>query len=152
MSAAPAKAGKTKKEEVPAAPLIGRFDFSGGGVYEGQYVKGADGKPRRQGQGLYRCGNVCYEGEWKEDVMSGTGTFTGATGLRYAGAFKDGKYVKGDIRFPDGATYSGDFAANKFSGAGTFTTAQGVVYSGRFENGAFLDGAANVAVAVGCDR
>jgi len=65
------------------------------------------------GYGVYIRSGSKYEGELKDGMKDGNGTFTWADGTKYIGEFKD----------------------NKQNGQGTYTTADGTVYKGIWENG-----------------
>ena len=56
-------------------------------------------------------------GEYKDDVRSGTGTFTWANGEKYVG----------------------EFANNQMNGSGTYTWPSGRTFQGYFENGAIVE-------------
>jgi len=73
----------------------------------------------------YMSQSPTLEGEWKEDQMSGVGTFHYASGAVYQvyvrllcliskGEWLDNKYNgKGKYTFPDGSFYQGDWLDNK---------------------------------------
>jgi hypothetical protein len=65
------------------------------------------------GYGVYIRSGSKYEGELKDGMKDGYGTFTWADGTKYIGEFK----------------------GNKQNGQGTYTTADGTVYKGIWKNG-----------------
>ena len=71
--------------------------------YEGQGV--TDSK-KRQGRGVctWKSSGHKYEGEWKDDKMSGQGVHTWPSGQLYEGEWKDGKSSGQGVRtWPSGA-------------------------------------------------
>ena len=83
----------------------GRFTFSDGSYYEGEW-KETNGIKSRDGMGTITCGPESYTGSWVNDAMEGDGTYT----------------------FASGAVYSGSFAQNKFNGSGKYQYADGAYY------------------------
>lgn len=86
----------------------GRFTYSNGDVYDGQYVN-----DKRQGKGafIYADGDR-YEGDWNNGRIEGYGVYVYEDGERYEGEWRDeakhGKgvntYVGGDI-----VSYEGNY-------------------------------------------
>ena len=67
------------------------------------------------------------------------GTYTDATGNKYVGEFKDGKFNgQGTVTFADGNKYVGEWKDNKQHGQGTYTFASGGVEAGVWEDGEYL--------------
>ena len=67
-------------------------------------------------------GGDTYEGEWKNDVIHGQGTYTFANGEKYVGNFKDGKrHGQGTYTFASGEKYVGNYKDGLKHGQGTST-------------------------------
>ncbi|GBG25194.1 Phosphatidylinositol 4-phosphate 5-kinase 1 [Hondaea fermentalgiana] len=99
-----------------------------------------DAENRVQGVGVRMVipGREWYEGEFKDGVPHGHGTWHHQSGLVTCGEFKDSK-VHGMARreFPSGDVFSGEFRDGKSSGRGTYKFANGDVFEGEFaEDGA----------------
>ena len=76
-----------------------------------------------------------YEGEWKNDVVHGQGTYTFANGEKYVGNFKDGKrHGQGTYTFASGEKYVGNYKDGKRHGQGTNTFASGDKYVGNYKD------------------
>ncbi|MBP5231536.1 MAG: hypothetical protein ILO68_07375 [Clostridia bacterium] len=76
-----------------------------------------------------------YEGQFYEDRLTGTGTFTYANGDVYSGGLQDSmKQGFGVFTFSNGNRYEGNFDKDVKSGYGTFTWKSGAVYRGYFES------------------
>ena len=84
-----------------------------------------------------------YEGEIKNNLMNGQGTWTSADGDQYVGEWKAGnKHGHGTYTFASGTQYVGEFEDGNFHGQGTFTSADGDQYVGEFKNDKMLNGEA----------
>jgi len=60
-----------------------------------------------------------YQGEFKNGVISGTGTLTLPNGVEYSGQFRNGRlYGVGRMTGPKGLSYEGEFRDNLFHGKG----------------------------------
>jgi hypothetical protein len=60
-----------------------------------------------------------YEGEFRNGVQHGTGTYRLPNGYEYTGEWVDGEIRgQGVARFPDGSVYEGQFAAGRPQGDG----------------------------------
>lgn len=99
-----------------------------------------------------------YEGEWKNDVASGTGDLFHSNGDHYSGSWrddkangfgifkqKDGSRYEGDWKddlqhgrgkeyWLDGAVFEGIFVKGKKQGRGTMTFPNGCGYEGEFQD------------------
>jgi hypothetical protein len=81
-----------------------------------------------------------YVGEWKDGKYSGQGTFTFASGDKYVGEWKDDKYNgQGTYTFGHssewaGDKYVGEYKNGKRHGQGTFTFASGNKYVGEWKD------------------
>jgi hypothetical protein len=61
-----------------------------------------------------------YEGEWKNDLMSGKGKFIYSDGKTYEGMLKDSKKNgKGVFDYGNGNKYDGEWLDEEMSGQGT---------------------------------
>ncbi|HNU91976.1 MAG TPA: hypothetical protein PKO25_08895 [Spirochaetota bacterium] len=70
------------------------------------------------------------------DCKNGKGVLIYASGNRYEGDFKDGKFDgKGVIIFTNGARYEGDWKNDKRHGKGVLIYANGDRYEGDFKDG-----------------
>lgn len=78
---------------------FGRFEYSDGTVYEGQWrlnssnvkVKHGEGELIHAGATSHEKGNEEYSGTWNDDKMEGIGTYKYTSGAIYTGEWKDGK-------------------------------------------------------------
>ena len=132
------KKRKGKKEESTTASVekgTGQFTFSDNGTYEGEWVKGPGETIKRHGRGKWQRGQMAYDGEWRDDVIQGRGTFKYPDGSSYDGEWLAGKYEGiGTYRFANGTRYEGEFHENKMSGKGVFTDSRGESWAGTFFN------------------
>lgn len=72
-----------------------------------------------------------FDGEFRDDAMSGTGTFTFASGACYNGDFKQNKFEgKGVYQWPSGESYDGEFLESCMHGKGTYKDGCGRQWSG----------------------
>ena len=87
----------------------GSGDFEGD-VYEGEWKDNL-----KHGQGTYTWSNgIKYVGEWKNDLRNGQGTQTFPRGDKYVGEFKDGRWHgRGTYTFDDGSSRDGYFMKDK---------------------------------------
>merc|ERR1712113_852634 len=75
-------------------------------------------------------------GEWQNNRMSGTGTFTWKDGRRYVGNYiNDKKDGHGVFTWPDGREYDGEWKDGKQHGTGVFKTAKGDLRCGEWKDG-----------------
>lgn len=106
--------------------------FENGDLYEGE-IKGF----LRNGKGTmkYNTTGDTYTGDFLDDEITGTGTFTYRNGDVYTGAVLGGKmHGYGVITFNSGAKYEGNFDNGVRSGNGTYIWASGAKYEGNFAN------------------
>jgi hypothetical protein len=69
------------------------------------------------------------------DCVNGFGTYTFASGDKYEGEFKDGKYNgQGTLTFASGDKYVGEWKDNKENGQGIYTSTNGDKYEGEFKD------------------
>jgi hypothetical protein len=77
-----------------------------------------------------------YEGDLKNYMPDGKGSFIRADGLRYKGDFVAGKIEgEGEMLFSDGGLYQGTFRDGKPNGRGTMRAANGQIYRGVWVDG-----------------
>lgn len=80
-----------------------------------------------------------YEGEFKDNFMSGQGKFISEAGWHYEGIFHDDKHGRGKFTWPSshhsGVTFEGEFKNGKMHGYGKYTWADGSYYDGEFKDG-----------------
>ncbi|GKT36175.1 putative Phosphatidylinositol-4-phosphate 5-kinase [Aduncisulcus paluster] len=95
----------------------GTMKYNNGAVYGGTWVKG-----KRHGAGKMIFPNKdFYYGEWKEGLQSGTGMYTyKQSRVSFHGIWELGRFIEGEIRYPDGGIYKGSFRMNQPWGEGTF--------------------------------
>ena len=110
----------------------------GHSIYTGTVNKA--GEPHGKGVQMYSWGEV-YEGKWRKDVYEGDfrngvkhgkGTYTFGDGRKYVGDYKDGnKHGKGAYTWSDGEKYVGDFECGEMHGQGIRMKADGTaIHSG----------------------
>ena len=111
-----------------------KFDFSDGGMYEGQVEECLINNKQitcfMKSIGIYTFQTgYRYEGEFKDNKPNGQGVFTSPYGQRYQGGFKDGKLNGiGIMNYPDGRRYEGEYKDNKRDGYGIMTYQDGGLY------------------------
>jgi hypothetical protein len=104
----------------------------GGSRYEGDFKENL-----RHGTGTYVLpdGSV-YAGQWREGLMSGRGVFTWPDGAVYDGEWKDRKrHGLGLLKTADGFSYDGMWVHNSMEGRGSAVYPNGQQYNGLFSNG-----------------
>merc|ERR1712183_957764 len=75
-------------------------------------------------------------GQWMNNEMSGTGTFTWNDGRRYVGSYvNDEKDDHGVFTWPDGREYNGQWKEGRQHGTGVFKTARGDFREGEWQDG-----------------
>jgi len=92
-------------------------NYKSGDKYEGEHKDGI-----RHGQGTYTWpSGQKHEGEWKDGKQNGQGTCTLSSGQKYEGEWKDGKkHGKGTDFFEDGSVkYVGNWKDGEYHGLGT---------------------------------
>lgn len=118
----PEKPNKTKTPVSESAKEMssGKFIFSNGDIYEGEFELLDSGSIVRQGFGTFTCQDgIVYSGCWSNDKMNGKGSYIHPSGMRYEGEFVNGKYEgRGKYMWPDGYYYEGDFKDSKLMGNG----------------------------------
>eukprot|EP00002_Diphylleia_rotans_P015421 TRINITY_DN2993_c0_g2_i3.p1 TRINITY_DN2993_c0_g2~~TRINITY_DN2993_c0_g2_i3.p1 ORF type:complete len:267 (+),score=55.12 TRINITY_DN2993_c0_g2_i3:1089-1889(+) len=110
----------------------GKITYADGSTYNGDlknYVK--------HGQGTYRWkSGVEYTGEWIDNQRQKKGTLRFPDGTTYEGEFSNGQSNgKGKAKYADGTTYEGDYVRGIRHGQGTARYASGEVYTGEWVNG-----------------
>ena len=134
---AAAPAPKPPKDDQPGreiAPGVREVTYSDGSIYRGA-MRGI----QLHGKGEYTSKAFKYQGEFKDGLKQGQGTYEWDSGLRYEGEFEaDRPNGKGKFMFPNGDVYEGDVKAGVVSGRGVYVTKGG----DRIE-GSFADGRAN---------
>lgn len=102
------------------------------------------------GEGTYaEKGVMEYTGSFVNGKFHGSGSARYATGLKYQGSWSEGKMQgNGSLTTPEGDTYVGEMSDDKFNGEGTLTKANGDIYAGFWLNGA-LNGQGTLTTKAG---
>lgn len=135
--------GKASKKMLNGCIYVGDFvngAIEGSGkeeckdfVYEGDFIQN---KKNGKGKIVYKQTGDVYEGEFKEDKITGSGIYKWANGESYNGGVLDGKmHGKGVYKWPDGGEYEGKYVNNMKEGFGKFKWANGRRFEGMFKNG-----------------
>jgi hypothetical protein len=116
----------------PGPREISVVTFPNGDRYEGEFKDGL-----MSGWGTYSYHNGDrYEGQFKEDMKEGRGVFFYKNGDRYTGDFsRDMKQGKGSYVYQNGDRLTGEFGGDMANGQGTMIYKNGNRYSGLFRNG-----------------
>lgn len=102
-------------------------------IYVGQYK---NDKKEGKGKLIYKAIKDVYDGEFKENCITGYGFYTWANKDTYQGTFFNGKmHGKGLYKWPDGGEYIGDYINNIKEGFGKFKWSNGKIFEGPFKNG-----------------
>ena len=92
----------------------------------------------KNGHGVYAEGERRYEGEWKDGLQHGRGTFHFAAGEKYEGDWRNGKpNGRGVKTYADGRRYDGEWKDNAKHGRGRLTWADGASYEGDWVSDAY---------------
>jgi hypothetical protein len=128
---APPAAPKVEQPGREIAPGVREVVFADGSVYKG----GMRGFVQH-GKGEYISKAFQYQGEFKDGLKHGAGTYSWEGGDRYEGEFVDDRPSgKGKWRFSTGDTYEGEVKAGSIVGRGTYTTKGGDTFTGSFIDG-----------------
>lgn len=118
----------TESEDNEKKVTVGRIEYSGGSVYEGELI---DGKPN--GMGKYVCDLYTAEGFFVDGRLHGKGKKNWGTGDIDEGDFVDGTLNgKGKRTDRDGNIYEGSFAEGELNGWGKLTMIWGISVEGEF--------------------
>ena len=106
------------------------YKWSDGRIYEGPV---ADGKLDGIGGKLWHLNGEEYEGEWKDNLIHGTGVYTYADGRVYEGNFLEGKpHGIGKMTYANGSSYEGNWEDGLPHGEGKCIMNTGKVYKLQF--------------------
>ncbi len=96
----------------------------------------------RTGHGTYATANgEHYDGQWRDGLKNGHGAQTWADGSRYDGGWLDNKrHGRGAEVLSDGAHYDGEWRDNLPNGQGTAVWPNGTSVTGTWVNGCHHDG------------
>ena len=104
--------------------------------YEGQFKR-----DKMNGKGIFEWysgeskGDI-YNGDFKDDLFDGFGTYHYNDGSIYIGEYLHGvKHGKGKEIYSDGSFYEGEYNEGQKSGKGIFQDYEGNIYEGNFYNG-----------------
>lgn len=129
------KEADDRKHTDPKPKSNGKFVFSNGDIYDGEYELNHSGSIERSGMGTLTCkdGSI-YTGIWSADKMNGKGQFSHPSGSKYEGEFKNGMFQGVGIYYwPDGSSYEGEFNECKLQGKGSFKDPNGQTWVGKFQ-------------------
>ncbi len=74
-----------------------------------------------------------YEGEWKDDIINGNGTYYYSDGSKYVGEWRDGKKDgNGIYYYANNSKYIGEWKDDKKDGNGTYYYTDGSKYEGEW--------------------
>ncbi|MBS1756895.1 MAG: hypothetical protein JSU03_06415 [Bacteroidetes bacterium] len=86
---------------------------------------------------MYREDGVLYEGDMKNGIADGTGTFTYSDGSYTGPVHNNIRNGIGKFTWLDGHYYQGDFKEDAITGEGTLHISEKNYYTGHFENGKY---------------
>jgi len=121
-------------------------DDGDAGTYLGQCLQEM---PNGRGEVSYYNGDS-LQGEFKDGIVDGTGTYRSAAGNIYEGGFQEGKrHGQGVYTWAQGSTYSGEWTDDQRHGNGVFTWSNGNRFEGEFRNnkrynGTYITGSGRV--------
>ena len=100
-------------------------------VYQGDWAGGL-----QNGNGLYKCPQFSYNGQWDKGWMDGDGVLTFSNGDRYEGTIHENMIDGiGSYNFANGNWYEGEFVNGKMNGLGVFQFQNGNRFEGEFYEG-----------------
>lgn len=112
----------------------GVLKYKNGDVYNGEWKQG---KKHGYGELYYQNGDV-YKGEWFEGFKHGSGSYYFTKfNCTYEGEWKNGKFVQGFWKMPDGISYQGSFEDVPIDVNGHFSFSDGVKMFGEFRDRKF---------------
>jgi len=115
----------------------GRYKIELDATHKGDVIEGEfrNGLPNGQGTYTHADGDK-YVGEFKDGTFNGQGTYTFANGDKYVGEYKEGKkHGQGTYTHANGDKYVGEYKDGKYHGQGTYTHANGDKYVGEYKDG-----------------
>jgi uncharacterized caspase-like protein len=129
-AAAPPKAPDTQPGR-EVAPGVREIAFADGAIYRGA-MRGST----YHGKGEFVSKSFKYEGEFKDGLKQGQGTYVWQNGDRYEGTFvADRADGHGKYHFANGDTYEGEVKSGEIVGRGTYVARNGDVFDGSFRSG-----------------
>lgn len=131
----PAKRKEDKSHE-EERDFVGVYVFPDGATYDGQMFKKEGCVPIRHGNGVFTDVGSVYDGQWRDDAMTGEGTMQFSSGACYVGTFFENRFSgRGRYTWPDGSHYEGEWLGNVMHGHGTYVDVKGHRWTGKFYNG-----------------
>lgn len=101
--------------------------------YHGDFF---EDKKHGNGKMYYPNSNETYEGNFKNNTLTGKGKYTWGNGDSYSGDFLNGKmHGVGEYLWKEGGKYIGEYTDNIKVGRGVFYWTNGRIYEGEFSNG-----------------
>jgi hypothetical protein len=102
-------------------------------IYTGNFL---NDKKEGQGKLAYKQIKDEYEGEFRDNAITGMGFYTWANQDTFKGTFLKGKmHGRGLYKWPDGGEYEGEYINNIKEGQGRFKWSNGKIFEGPFKNG-----------------
>lgn len=91
-------------------------------------------KDRNKKSEIEKSEELIFEGELKNNMKNGTGTFYTAVGVYYGAFYEDKMCGHGTFKFHSGHVYQGNFNNNKIYGYGKVIYANGNIYKGELQD------------------
>ncbi len=97
----------------------GRYSYADKSFYQGTFDRGM----REKGKFSSGDGGMEYDGQWKQDLRHGVGTFHLSGAYKYDGEWKDdSRYGRGKCVYADGTSYEGEWKEDSRHGEGKYVS------------------------------